>query len=425
MKPASLFSKLFKIPPLILEDMPDYDVIVVGGGPAGTIASMFLKKAGKRVLLIDKARFPRDKICGDAQGRKLATIMKELGIYEDYTKLPGVPIYGIRLSSPNGIQIDMDLIPPDATPGYIVRRMDLDNFLFQKTKAFDVETRERIVVEDIIFDESGAVRELKCKDLDSNEPVTLTARLFIAADGADSLFAKKLNLKNPPEHFIVALRAYYRNVEGMNDKIELHLLKDLIPGYFWIFPLPNKEANVGLGMVIKTKNEKNINLVTELKKAIAENPLFVERFRGAELDGGIKAWNLPVASHRRKLVGPNYVLIGDAAGLIDPLSGEGVGTAAISGRHAAHVAIEALDQNQLNEQFLTTYDTRLWDEIGHEIKADYRIQRLGHKFPFLLNRLMSKASKDQEFRKKFEALLPYTEGKEKIGAWRFIASLFF
>jgi geranylgeranyl reductase family protein len=388
---------------------------------------MYLKKAGKRVLLIDKARFPRDKVCGDAQGRKLAGIMKELGIYEDYRKLPGQPIYGIRLSSPNGIQIDMDLIDRvTGTPGYIVRRKDLDNFLFMEARKCGVETKEGLAVEDIVFEEGGGrIKELKCRYSAGGECLNLRAGIYIAADGADSIFAKKLGLKNPPQHFIVALRAYYRNVAGLSDRIEIHLLKDLIPGYFWIFPLPNNEANVGLGMVIKEKNRRGINLVTELKKAIAENPLFADRFSGAALVDGIRAWNLPLASYRRKCHGENYLLTGDAAGLIDPLSGEGVGTAAISAKIAAEVSLEALGKGEINEDFLSVYDKRLWDKIGHEIKADYRIQKLGHRFPFLLDRLMSKAAKDQEFRKRFESLLPYTEGKKKIGTWRFIASLFF
>lgn len=403
----------------------DYDIIVVGGGPSGSIASMFLQRAGKKVLLIDKAKFPRDKICGDAQGRKLAAEMKKLGIYEDYKKLPGQVIYGLRLSSPNGIEIDMDLIDRvKGTPGYIVRRMDIDNFLFQKAKTLGVETQEETEVMDIAF-ENDTVKEIHTKHIKTGQQQTVRAPLYIGADGATSVFARKLNIKNPPEHFIVALRAYYKNVEGMTDKIEIHLLKDLLPGYFWIFPLPNKEANVGLGMVVKEKDKKGINLMEELKRAIAENPLFAERFKHAQLDGGIRAWNLPVASYRRKCYGDNYLLVGDAASLIDPLSGEGVGTAAISGRIAAAVATDALNNGRIGKDVLARYEQQLWEEIGQEIKASYRIQRLGHKFPFLLNKLMSKASKNPEFRQKFEAMLPYVEGKEKIGAWRFIASLFF
>lgn len=404
--------------------MSEYDVVIIGAGPAGTIASMYLKKSGKKVLLIDKARFPRDKICGDAQGRKLASVLKELDFYNDYRKLPGVEIYGLRLSSPKGVQLDIDLIDRLETPGYIVRRKDLDNFLFSKAKSLEIETRENTIVKDIEFDENDNVKTLHCIDSETSKEFQLTAKMYIAADGADSLFAKKLNIKNPPEHFIVALRAYYKNVSGMDKMIELHLLNNLVPGYFWIFPLSNNEVNVGLGMVIKTKNKKNINLLNEMKNAIAENPLFKERFKDSELVGNIKAWNLPVASFKRKCYGNNYLLVGDAAGLINPLSGEGVGTASLSAKEAALVAIKALD-SQVNQTTLSEYERNIWNIIGHEMKADYRIQKLGHKFPFLINRLIDKASNDDKFRKKFESMLPYTEGKEKIGKIGFIARLFF
>src|SRR3989338_7302613 len=164
--------------------MKEYDVVIVGGGPAGSICAMFLKRAGKEVLIIDKAKFPRDKVCGDAQGRKLAKDLKELGIYEDYTKLPGVAIYGLRLSSPNGTQIDMDLIDKvKGTPGYVIKRIDIDNFLFEQTKKFDIEIRERVAVEDVVF-EGSDIKELRCKDLETNEEFTLTAKIYIGADGA-------------------------------------------------------------------------------------------------------------------------------------------------------------------------------------------------------------------------------------------------
>ncbi|MBI4020549.1 MAG: geranylgeranyl reductase family protein [Candidatus Aenigmarchaeota archaeon] len=401
-----------------------YDVIVVGGGPAGSTAAMYLKKAGKSVLLIDKAKFPRDKICGDAQGRKAAMVMQELGIYEEYKKLPGVAIYGLRLSSPNGTQIDLEMINRQkGTPGYVVRRMDFDNFLHQSVGKFGVEGMEETAVEGITLDGDENVTEIRCKNLRTGQEVALAAKLYIAADGAHSVFAQKFGMKNPPEHLIVGIRVYYKGVTGMGDMIEIHLLKDMIPGYFWIFPLPNGEANVGAGMIIKDMTKKKINLADALKKEIMENPLFRERFRDAKPLEEVKGWNLPIASHRRKCYARNVMFTGDAAGLIDPLSGEGVGTAVISGRIAATTAIEALGQGGGMEKFTRLYDKRLWEAIGHEIKVNYRIQRLGTRFPFLIDRLISKAAKNEDTRKELESHLPYVEGKAEIGTKGFISKL--
>jgi len=400
----------------------EWDAIVVGAGPAGATAAMYLGKAGKKVLLLDKAKFPRDKICGDAQGRKAANIMKELGIYSEYEKLEGQKIYGITLSSPNGTQVHLDVEQRSKpAPGYVHKRMIFDDFLFRNAKRIATEFKVLNVTDVIV--EDGYVKGVIGLN-ENGEKEEYRSKLVIAADGATSVVANKFGLnKNPQDHFIVAIRAYYKNVKGLTDRIEIHLIKRLIPGYFWIFPLPNNEANVGLGMIVKDMRKKNINLKHALLQEIKENPLFVERFREAQLVGEIRGWNLPIASYKRKCYGNGLLLVGDAASLIDPLSGEGVGNAMISGKIAAEVAIEALDKNNFSEDFLKSYDKKLWNVIGPEIKTNYRLQRLGKRFPNLIDKLIARANKDENFRRRIEKLLPYTSGREEIGSVGFLEDL--
>jgi geranylgeranyl reductase family protein len=398
----------------------EYDVIVIGGGPSGSTAAMYLGKAGKNVLLVDKVDFPRDKVCGDAQGRKAAGIMKELGIYEEYTQLPGQKIYGIRLSSPNGTQVDVDVESRDKpAPGYVHKRRIFDNFLFQNAKKF--ATVKITTVTDLII-ENNYVKGVVCADNDGRKE-EYRAKIVLAADGANSTVAAKFGLNtNPLDHFIVATRQYYKGVKGMSDRIEIHMIKSLIPGYFWIFPLPNGEANVGLGMIVKDMRSKNVNLKEAMLKEIKENPLFAKRFEDAEPVEDVRGWNLPVASYHRKCYGPGFLMLGDAASLIDPLSGEGVGNAMISSKIGAQVALEAMQKNDYSEKFLKKYDEQLWAVIDKEIKANYKLQKLGKRFPFMIDKLMVKASKDENFRKKFEKLLPYTGGREEIGTSEFLKS---
>src|SRR3989338_956588 len=206
-----------------------YDAIILGGGPAGSVAAMYLKKLGKRVLLLDKAPFPRDKVCGDAQGRKAARIMKELGIYEGYERLPGQKIYGIKLSSSNGTVVHLDVASrSEPAPGYVHTRMVFDNYLFQEASK-RVDTR--------IFNATDVIVEKKYVKgvMGTNgkgQKEEIRANLILAADGANSMVAIKMGLnKNPDDHHIVALRAYYKNVKGMADRIEIHMIKELIPGY--------------------------------------------------------------------------------------------------------------------------------------------------------------------------------------------------
>ncbi len=399
----------------------NFDAIIIGSGPSGSIAAMYLGKAGKNVLLIDKEKFPRDKICGDAQGRKAAAIMKELGIYEGYEKLPGQKIYGITLSSPNGAIVHIDVEQRDKpAPGYVHKRIDFDNYLFECAKKH--VTFKVFNVKDVLV-EKGQVTGIIGTN-EKGEQETIKAKVVLGADGAHSVVARKFGLnKNPPEHFIVATRAYYKGVKGMTDRIEIHMVKSLIPGYFWIFPLENGEANVGLGMITKDRDKKKINLVQAQIKEIESNPLFAGRFKDAKLDGDIRGWNLPIASYHRKCYGPGFLLLGDAASLIDPLSGEGVGNAMISGKVAAQVALEALQNNDFSEKFLKRYDKELWGFIGEEIKANYRLQKLGKMFPHLIDNLIMKASDDEEFRKKLEAHLPYAGGRKKMGTASFLKQI--
>src|SRR3989338_4133292 len=364
-------------------------------------AAMYLGKAGKKVLLIDKADFPRDKICGDAQGRKAAAIMRELGIEEGYRKLPGHVVYGITLSSPNGTLVDVDITTRDKpAPGFCHRRIVFDEYLHNCVK--DLVDFKIFTVTDIII-EDGFVKGVRGKEND--EEKEYRASIVLAADGANSMVTQKFGLnKNPPDHFIVGTRQYYSGLTGMTDRIEIHLVKSLLPGYFWIFPLEDGKANVGLGMIVKDMNDKKINLKT------------------AQLED-IKGWNLPLASYHRKCYGNGFLLLGDAASLIDPLSGEGVGTAMISGKQAAKVAMEAMAKSDFSEAFLKKYDTDLWEEIGSEIEANYKLQKLGKKFPFLIDRLIGKAKKDESFRKRIENMLPYTGGRQEMGKDSFVEEL--
>jgi len=400
-----------------------FDAIIVGAGPSGSTAAMYLGKAlGKEnVLLIDKANFPRDKICGDAQGRKAAAIMRELGIEEDYRKLPGQEIYGITLSSPNGTQVHLDVAdrnnPP---PGYVHRRIVFDEFLFKNAKK--VATFRNFTVTDIIIENNTVKGVIGTNEKGQEEEIR--SKIVLAADGANSIVAQKFGLnKNPPEHFIVATRQYYKDVKGLTDRIEIHLVKHLIPGYFWIFPLPNGEANIGLGMIVKDMNSKKVNLREATLREIKENPLFAERFRGAQPLEDVKGWNLPIASYHRKCYGSGFLLLGDAASLIDPLSGEGVGNAMISAKIAAQITLEALQKNDFSEKTLKKYDEVLWKAIGPEIKTNYKLQKLGKRFPFMIDRLVVKATKDENFRKKVEQMLPYTGGRKEIGSAEFLVSL--
>ena len=376
-----------------------YDVIIAGAGPAGSTCAMFLAKKGIKVLLLDRASFPRDKTCGDAISGKSARVLKELGLDKDLEKKDHAKIYGVILSSPNGSVVEVP-IPKQADGtaryGYCSRRMVYDNLLFENAKKA-VDTIEKFNVTDIIM-ENDYVAGLKGTNLDTNEEMEFRAKIIVGADGAHSIIAKKLKVDEVDDsHYVSAIRAYYKGVEGMKGMIEIHFVEDLMPGYFWIFPLENGLANVGVGMLFKDMKKKKVSLKNSMFKAIENNSLFKERFRNAKLDGDVKGWTLPLGSKHRKLAFNGCVLLGDAASLIDPFTGEGVGNAMTSGQIASDVIAEAISQNNFSEQFFMKYEQRLWTKLDPELKTSYRLQRMGSS-KLLLNFVMGKAAKKEKIR---------------------------
>jgi flavin-dependent dehydrogenase len=194
-----------------------------------------------------------------------------------------------------------------------------------------------------------------------------------------------------PRHHAAGVRAYYSGVKGLDPQgfIELIFLKDLLPGYLWVFPLPGGRANVGLGLRSDVVKSRRVDLKTLMTRLLAEHPQLRDRFAEATLEGGIQGMGLPLASKRRKLSGEGYLLVGDAGHLIDPFTGEGISHAMISGVYAADVAHEAIAEKDLGTTRLRAYDARVWRRLGQELAISTRLQQLANQawlFDFVVDR---------------------------------------
>ena len=374
----------------------DYDAVIVGGGPGGATAALYAEKMGLKVLVVDKKYFPRDKICGDALSGKAVIYLRELGLIDQIEASPQAFIDEIVFSSPNGDACTIKLKPTahyGVSSGYVCRREVFDNVMFKAAQE-KVDTIEGFTVTDLIKP-NGQVKGVRGKDDRGNER-EITARVVIGADGFSSVVARKLGLyDHDPKHMIVATRAYYKNVSGLNTAIELHYVEDVLPGYFWIFPLEDNLANVGIGLVHKVLKEKGIKLKDAHEKAVASD-YFKERFANAELlDPGIVGWNLPVGSKRRQIHGAGYMLIGDAASLIDPFTGEGIGNAMASAKIAMETLKSLKSGNDYSEKAIDAYRKEVWARLGGELNLAYNLQRVG-RFQPLINLVVNRASKRPE-----------------------------
>ncbi|MDO8554819.1 MAG: NAD(P)/FAD-dependent oxidoreductase [Candidatus Micrarchaeota archaeon] len=401
---------------LAAKDGDSFDVIIVGGGPSGSSCAMYLGKAGKKVLLLDRAKFPRDKTCGDGISGKSVGVLKELGMLPEMEKVEHMKMYGVTFSNPKGtvVKIDTPSKDPNLPPGFVCRREVFDNVLFQNAKKF-ATTIEQFFVNDLI-QENGIVTGVTGNHMPTGQKMTFTAKVIVGADGVGGVVAKKFNAVNTKEdHQCSALRAYYKGVKGMNDTIELHFVEELLPGYFWIFPLPDGKANVGVGMLVSDIKSTKSNMEKIMFSIIENHPVFKARFEGAERISDVKRWQLPLGSNRVKCFGDGYLIIGDAGSLIDPFSGEGIGNSLISGKISSQIIAKAFEKNDFSAVTLVEYETELSKEIDGDLKNSYRMQKWG-KHKWLLNWMIDKAANSEKMRRAISSSLLHSEEKSKFSS---------
>jgi geranylgeranyl reductase family protein len=382
-------------------------VIIIGAGPAGAGTSFFLSKEGTPHIVIDKESFPRDKVCGDACSGKTALVIKranpawmdEISAKEN----DFAPSWGITFVAPNGKPLDIPFTnkrtAETKAPGFTVPRMDFDYFLFQKMQLSEhcniFQKAKVTTIEDL---GKKGIRVLMTYN---NEQYEISAPLIVGADGDKSIVRKKfVNSGVSDKAYCVGLRGYYEGVADLkaDNYIELHFLPEMLPGYLWIFPLPNGQANVGVGILSEKIKEKKINLREQMLYALKTNPEISRRFANAKLVDKIQGWGLPLAMERQPMSGNNYILTGDAACLVDPFSGEGIGNALYSGMLAAVAIQQAITQNNYSAGFFKeAYDDVVWKRLGDEFKISAMLQRLCN-YPWLFNFVVNKAYKSESLR---------------------------
>jgi geranylgeranyl reductase family protein len=394
-----------------VEQEKGYDVIVVGGGPAGSTCASLLSQKGASVLLLDKAHFPRDKVCGDAVGGKALDVLAKLGLEGEIAKKGFLRSSGIVFSSPNGSEVEIPLAAggKEMSGGFVCRRHEFDNMAFQcaKKACTALEGAEAM---DLLY-EGKRVCGVKARMADGSMR-DFFANLVVGADGAMSLVARKAGVfSSKAGHVCSAVRGYYAGVGGLRGNVEIHFLPECMPGYFWIFPLSQNEANVGVGMLLSDMLAKKANLQKVLDACMG-NKRFGSRFSNARLMGAVGGWSIPLASARRKCAGNGFVLVGDAASLVDPFSGEGIGNGMKSALIAAETLAEAAKQGAVGGEKCSKYERALWEEIGNDIKSSYALQRLG-KLPFLLDIAIGKARKSEKLRAELAGMIASREAKKK------------
>jgi geranylgeranyl reductase family protein len=402
-----------------------FDVVIAGAGPAGCAAAYMLSGKGLKIALVDKDTFPRDKICGDALG---ADVTKQFHLMSESLtdKLSQfqkkIPSNGVRFITPKLQSLDITFSKPTGVfgGGFVAKRIDFDHFFFSEIANLpDVTVFQNEKITSVINNPGKIILQ--------SASTCFEASFALAADGAQSLLNKKLagNVVEK-EHFCAGVRQYYSNVKNFHPEnhIELHFYKEILPGYLWVFPLANNQANVGLGMLSSVVSKKKMNLKTELARLLQTVPTLKERFKEAVPLTEIQGFGLPLGSKKRTISGDRFLLLGDAAGLIDPFTGEGIANSIRSGRIAASCVLKAFEQNKFDADFNSGYDKEIYDKMWNEFRFGRALQKL-FRYPAIINFVAKKANNNHSVQMLLSSMLNNMDMKKELVKPSFYFRLFF
>jgi menaquinone-9 beta-reductase len=304
-----------------MQTSTDFDVVIAGAGPGGAAAACALlaRAPQLRVALVDKSDFPRDKCCGDGLGPGVVDVMRRLGLSDIVADEN--PITGCTILGPGGVELDAELphIDGRAVTGYVVPRTQLDDRLYRA--ALDrgaIAVRGR--VERTWMDGDRRAIEVASED----GATILRTKLVIGADGASSRVRKSLGQARSSDRMTgIAVRAYVEVIAAPSDarRLLFEFNERLLPAYAWYFPGSGTTANIGLGVTVHDHQKRKLDL-----KAMLADFCVVLSERGFVLGEPqlVRTYTLPLATKLPRLAHERAVLIGDAASMINPVSGEGI-----------------------------------------------------------------------------------------------------
>jgi menaquinone-9 beta-reductase len=350
---------------------PEFDVVVAGGGPAGSTLAALLTRAGHAVALCDAARFPRHKICGEYVPPAALSTFADLGVVHDILALGPRHHTGMAVISPDGTEVLGRYA--GAARGLSLRRYDLDLALLENARRGGAHVLEgaRVV----------ALRPLPRGGYDvtvRRGPVSpsLRARILVGADGRNSFVARRLGLRRAePRHRKWAVMAHVRGVPALTDHGEMIVTSY---GYCGINPLPGGLANVCV--VVERGNLRDAaggaaGLAAFLRSRIASSPLTRARLEGAEIAAGPWATG-PMACRSVRCVGDSVLLVGDAAGFYDPFTGEGIGMALRGAALAGEVIDRALRRGFTGRTALEPYESERRRAFAARLRLDRILQAI-------------------------------------------------
>jgi flavin-dependent dehydrogenase len=310
------------------------DVLIAGAGPAGAIAATLLARLGVRVMVFDRATFPRDKLCGDSLNPGALAVLRRLGLEE--VAAPGLPIDGMIVTSDGGVRVEGRY---RVCQGRSLMRRELDAALAAAASNAGARIEEGVLVEGPLLD--GDTRRVVVTGLSirgrDGHSIGVRARLVIAADGRYSRVARPLGVSRAargPQRWAVG--AYFQGVSGLTSCGEMHIRPRYYAG---VAPLPGGLANA---CVVTADRAALRDPGALLRQVLTSDPELADRFSGASMTT-VPVCLGPLAVDGIGSGARGLLLAGDAGGFVDPMTGDGLRFAFRGAELAAEAALHALE----------------------------------------------------------------------------------
>jgi len=372
-----------------------YDVVIIGAGPGGAATAHYLALAGLHVLLLDKFSFPRDKTCGDGLTPRALRILDEMGLLERIQRESAR--HGlVRFTAPNGREVNADIPIRDARYSHVevLPRLALDHLILERAIASGATFESPARVTDIAHDRRGVVVTAER----GKRMVTYAARMAVIATGANMALLTKIGLLKRQPAVMLACRAYYEDISDLAKGVQCRFDGVRLPGYGWIFPVSPTRANIGAGIFrMGLAGRRMPETVRPVFDRFMQTPSMQRMLAGARQDGPLRGFPIRVDFATAPTYGERVLLVGEAAGLVNPVTGEGIDYALESGKLAAEHLTPMFAAGDFSTRRLRAYDAQLRAAYQRLFTLCDRLRLLYLNAP-VVNRAIAAASHRRDLR---------------------------
>lgn len=363
------------------------DIVVVGAGPGGVMAAQRLVKKGVKVALLEKNKVPWLKTCGDLVTREGLEALErsDLGEWTAQFKL----VDRLRFTSPDRQVLDVFL--GEKPVARMIPRFQMDELLVKEAVRCGVNFMESTRVNGVTIADNG-VQVFA-------DGVQVAAQMVVLADGSHAPITRSLGLFKEQVD-LIAIRQYLTGDSDPDGPLEFHFQEQIIPGYTWMFPIGNGQVNAGAGTYFRRTRSNEVDLRAWLEQFKAQHPIQADRLAKMEPVGPMRGHPLHTHLGGTQTHAERVLVVGDAAGLVGPFTGEGIAAALRSGERAADTVWDALQTGDFSEARLAPY-TRALEERYKADQRAARILRASLKTPALLNRFIGNLCQDEEMARTF------------------------